>query len=140
MHPKYEQADELSKVVIKAAVAVQRHFGIGVLESIYVKALSRELELLGHSVAEEIPCRIEYKGRIWQENLRADLIVDNCLVVEAKAIDPCCLDRFRMQTLSYMKLLDFPLGLVMNFGDDHFVRHGIKRVILKDADAATDPF
>lgn len=134
MHSKYEYAHELSNEVMKAALAVQQHFGIGLLESIYVKALSRELELAGHKVAEEVPCTIEYKGRVWDEKIRADLIVDDCLVIEAKAVERCDLQRFRMQVLSYMKLLDHPLGLVINFGDEHLMKHGIKCVILKGAD------
>lgn len=133
MHLKYEHAAALTEEVIQAALEVQKHFGIGVLESIYVKALSREMELAGHKVAEEVPCTISYKGRVWSEKLRADLIIDDCLVIEAKAIERCDLQRFRMQTLSYMKILDIPLGLVINFGDEHLVQHGIKRVILKGA-------
>lgn len=137
MHPKYEYADKLVKEVMEAALIVQRHFGIGVLESIYVKALSRELELKGHKVREEVPCEIEYKGRVWEEKLRADLIVDDCLVIEAKAVEHCDLQRYRLQVLSYMKLLNHPLGLVINFGDEHLFKYGIKRVILKGADEDT---
>lgn len=138
MHPKYLKANELTKEVIDAALTVQRYFGIGVLESIYVKALSRELELAGHKVEEEKPCTIEYKGRVWNEKLRADLIVDDCLLIEAKAIEPCDLQPARMQALSYMRLLDYPLGLVINFGDEHLAKRGIKRVILKGADEEDD--
>lgn len=50
-----------------------------------------------------------------------------------KSVEACNLQRFRMQLLSYRKLLDMPLGLVMNFSDEHFARHGIARVILKGA-------
>jgi len=135
MHPFFDKANQLAEVVTKAAVVVQKHFGIGILESVYVKALSRELELQGHTVREEVPCQIEYRGRVWEEKLRADLVVDDCLIVEAKALEHCDMDRVRMQLLSYMKLLDMPLGLVINFGDDHLVRNGIKRVILKGADS-----
>ena len=67
MHSLYEKAHSISADVIDSAQAVQQHFGIGLLESIYVKALSRELELRGHKVAEEVPCEIEYRGRVWSE-------------------------------------------------------------------------
>lgn len=69
-----------------------------------------------------------------------NLLVDDCLIIEAKSVEPCDLQRFRMQLLSYMKLLDKPLGLVMNFGEERFGQRGIRRVILKNADAGFDPF
>ena len=134
MHRLYKQAQELSKVVIESALEVHKHFGEGVLESIYVKSLARELELRGHKVAEEVPCTIDYKGRIFTEKIRCDLLVDDCLIIETKSVEPCDLQRFRMQLLSYMKLLDKPLGLVINFGDSTLGGRSVKRVILKDAD------
>ena len=139
MHRLYQQADALSKVVVESAIEVHSHFGEGVLESIYVKALSRELELRGHQVTEEVPCRIDYKGRVFSETLRCDLLVDNCLIVEAKSVEPCDLQRYRMQLLSYMKLLDKPLGLVINFGESTLGGRAIRRVILKGADAPDGP-
>ena len=64
-----------------------------------------------------------------------DLLVDNCLVVEAKAVDATKEDtsKFRAQTLSYLKLLDLPLGLVVNFHNPRLGDRGIARVILKGA-------
>ncbi len=61
-------------------------------------------------------------------------------ICEAKSVEPCDLQRFRMQLLSSMKLLDKPLGLVMNFGEERFGSRGIRRVILKGADNGYDPF
>ena len=139
MHAKYEEANALSKVVIEAAIEVHRHYGEGILESIYVKSLARELELRGHKVAEEVPCTINYKGREFTEKIRCDLLVDDCLIVEAKSVEPCDLQRFRMQLLSYMKLLDKPIGLVINFGDSTLGGRSVRRVILKGADTPDDP-
>jgi len=140
VHPKFLQADELTKTVIDAAIAVHRHFGDGLLESIYVRALQRALEVAGHKVEREKVVSISYMGATFDEKLRCDLLVDDCLVIEAKSVEACDLQRFRMQLLSYMKLMDVPLGLVMNFSDDHFARHGIARVILKGAAEGADPF
>lgn len=139
MHNLYPKANELSKVVIEAAIEVHSHYGAGLLESIYVKSLAQELHLRGHKVVEEVPCELNYKGRVWKEKIRCDLLVDDCLIVEAKAVEPCDLQRFRMQLLSYMKILDKPLGLVINFGDDTLGRRAIKRVILKGADTSAEP-
>lgn len=135
MHNLYEKAQTVSKAVVEAAIEVHRHYGEGLLESIYVKSLSQELLLAGHTVKEEVPCTISYKGRVWSEKIRCDLLVDDCLIVEAKSVEPCDLQRFRMHLLSYMKLLDKPLGLVINFGESTLGGRAIRRVILKGADS-----
>lgn len=134
MHTLYERANALSKEVVEAALKVREHFGPGLLESIYVKSLAQALRVAGHKVEQEKSVTIEYMGAKFDEKLRIDLLVDDCLIVEGKAVETCDLKRFRVQVLSYMKLMDIPLGLVINFSDDHFARHGIGRVILKDAD------
>ena len=140
MHPLYEKAHKLTEEVIAAAIAVHKHFGPGVLESIYVRCLEQALKVAGHTVEREKTVSISYMGTTFEEKLRCDLLVDDCLIIEAKSIEPCDLQRFRMQLLSYMKLLDKPLGLVMNFGEERFGQRGIRRVILKNADAGFDPF
>ena len=138
MHPLYEKAHKLTDEVIAAAIAVHKHFGPGVLESIYVRCLEQALKVSGHVVEREKTVAITYMGTTFEEKLRCDLLVDDCLIIEAKSVEPCDLQRFRMQLLSYMKLLDKPLGLVMNFGEERFGQRGIRRVILKNADAGFD--
>lgn len=138
MHPLYAKAASLTQIAIDSAIEVQKLLGIGLLESIYQKCLMRELVLRGHSVKTEVPVAIRYKGYEFSENLRIDLLVDDCLVVECKALDEGRenMIRHKAQTLSYLKLMDIPLGLVINFGNEQ-LRHGkrgIARVILKDAD------
>lgn len=140
MHPLYEKAHNLTDEVIAAAIAVHRHFGPGVLESIYVKCLEQALRVAGHTVEREKTVTISYMGITFDEKLRCDLLVDDCLVIEAKSAESRDLQRYRMQLLSYMKLLDKPLGLVMNFGEEHFGTRGIRRVILKNADEGFNPF
>ena len=74
-------------------------------------------------------------GLRFDEKLRIDLLVDDCLIVECKAVasDKADMDRFRAQTLTYLKLMNLPLGLVINFAGTQFGKAGIARVILKDA-------
>ena len=72
--------------------------------------------------------------------LRFDLLVDDCLLIKAKSCEKEYMDLWRMQLLTYMKLMDKPLGLVINFGNEHLPKRGVKRVILKDADDETAPF
>lgn len=136
MHPLYEQASKLTDEVIRAAVKVRDHFGIGALESIYVRCLERELQLEGHTTRREGTVAIECRGLVFDENLRYDLLVDDCLLIEAKSCEKENMEIWRMQLLTYMKLLDKPLGLVINFGNQDLPRRGLKRVILKGADVA----
>ena len=140
MHALFEKANSLTDEVIDAAVKVQKHFGIGALESIYVRCLERELQLAGHATSREKAVAIVYRGMEFDENLRYDLLVDDCLLIEAKACEKENMDIWRMQLLTYMKLMDKPLGLVINFGNDHLPKRGVKRVILKGADEAESTF
>lgn len=139
MHKLYEKASGICEEVIGAAVRVRDHFGIGALESIYVRCLERELQLAGHKTSREGRVNIEYRGMTFDENLRYDLLVDDCLLIEAKACEKENMEVWRMQLLTYMKLMDKPLGLVMNFGHPDFPKRGMKRVILKDADKEENP-
>ena len=134
MHELYLKAASLTAEVIEATVKVQKHFGVGALESIYVRCLERELELAGHTTSREKAVRISYRGLTFDENLRYDLLIDDCLLVEAKSCEKENMEIWRMQLLTYMKLMDKPLGLVINFGNDHLPKRGVKRVILKGAD------
>ena len=137
MHSLYEQANELSKVVFDAAMEVAKYFGAGtMLESVYQRCLAKELQLRGHQADCEVRVPITYKGYTFDENLRIDILVDNCLVVECKAVAPEKFDRdrFRAQTLTYLKLMNLPLGMLINFGNPDLGHHGISRVILKGAD------
>jgi GxxExxY protein len=90
MHAKFSQAHELSREVIGAGVEVHRILGPGLLESIYEKCLRRELELRGMSVLRQQEVEINYKGFVFSEELRFDLLVEGCLLVEVKAV---CLSR-----------------------------------------------
>ena len=135
MHPLYARANALTSEVIDAAIRVHERFGPGLLESIYVKCLERELQLAGHTTRREVPVTISYLGRTFDEKLRIDLLVDDVLVVEAKAVDVSNPMLFKMQTLSYMKLMNLPLGLAINFGGTTLKGRNVWRVILKDADA-----
>jgi len=130
-HNKYERADQLSKIVIGAAIEVQRQKGAGLIESIYEKCLMRELELRGIPTVNQIRVPIEYKGYIFKETLRLDMIVDDCLIIELKVVKEV-LQVHKAQLLSYMKLMDMPIGLAINFYEP-FIKNGICRLVLKGA-------
>ena len=128
MHPLFEKADGLSREVIGAAIEVHRHMGAGLIESIYERCLLRELELRSIPCVAQKVVRVEYKGVAFDEPLRFDLLVGECLLLELKAVE--VLHPFsKAQLFSYMKLLDVPLGLLINFHEP-VLKNGISRMIL----------
>jgi len=131
MHPLFERADKLSHDVIGAAIEVHRVMGAGLLESIYERCLGRELDLRGIRFLNQKAVTIEYKGLTFEESLQFDLLVDECLLVELKAVKEV-LPIHKAQTLSYMKLLNVPLGLLINFHEPRLV-DGVSRLILPGA-------
>ena len=131
MHPLYEKADRLSCEVIGAAIEVHRNKGPGLIESIYERCLLRELDLRSIPAATQKLVRIEYKGVVFDEPLRFDILVDDCLLVELKAVEILSASS-KAQLFSYMKLLDIPLGLLMNFHEP-ILKSGIVRMMLPGA-------
>ncbi|MCY2967463.1 MAG: GxxExxY protein [Planctomycetota bacterium] len=131
MHARFADADRISGEVIGAAIEVHRVMGPGLLESIYERCLQRELELRGIPVVSQQQVVIEYKGAVFTEKLKFDLLADGCLLIEVKAIQGV-LPIHKAQLLSYMKLLNVPLGLVLNFHEVKMV-DGISRLIMPGA-------
>jgi GxxExxY protein len=131
MHPNFQRVDTLSREVIGAAIEVHRLKGPGLLESIYEKCLMRELELRNIPATNQTDVPIDYKGFVFRESLTLDIIVDDCLILELKVVEKV-LPIHKAQLLSYMKLLNIPLGLIINFHDLRLV-DGIHRLILPGA-------
>jgi GxxExxY protein len=133
MHPLFTQADSLTGEIIAAAIEVHRDKGPGLIESIYERCLAHELSLRGMSVTHQRTIAVEYKGLVFDEMLRFDLFVENCVLVELKAVQSV-LPVHKAQLLSYMKLLDVPIGLLINF---HSMRltDGVHRLILLGANS-----
>ena len=86
MHPLFSKADELSGVVIGAAIEVHRLKGSGLIESIYEKCLTRELALRNLATANQRLVSIDYKGFVFEEPLRFDILVEGCLLLELKSV------------------------------------------------------
>jgi len=114
MLPLYEKGDKLSSEVIGAAIEVQRHRGPGLIESIYERCMLRELELRSIPATTQKLVRVEYKGLVFDEPLRFDLLVDECLLIELKAVE-ILHPSSKAQLFSYMKLLNIPIGLLNQF-------------------------
>jgi GxxExxY protein len=128
MHPKFKEADLLSTEVIHSAIRVHRNKGPGLIESIYEWCLKIDLESKGHRVQSQKVIKIEYMGKTRDEPLRFDLLVNDCILVEGKSvtkIQPI----HKAQLLSYMKLMDVPVGLLINFNELK-LKDGLHRLIL----------
>jgi GxxExxY protein len=128
MDSKYQRANSWSHVVIGSAIEVHRLKGSGLLESIYEKCLGRELQLREVPAIGQVEVRIEYKGAKFSESLKVDFYVDECLLVELKAVERI-LPIHKAQLFSYMKLLATPIGLLINFHEATLTK-GIYRMML----------
>lgn len=131
MHPMYEQANQISHTVIGAAIEVHRIMGPGLIESIYERCLLHELELRGLSALRQQTVHVCYKDMTFEENLRFDLLVEGCVLVELKCVQEMH-PVFQAQLISYLKLLDVPIGLLMNFHEQRLT-DGLQRVFLPGA-------
>jgi GxxExxY protein len=117
----------LTHAVIGAAIEVHRLLGPGLLESVYQSALGRELWLRGIPFEKQVLLPIEYKGSRLEGGVRLDVVVARELVVEIKAVDRLA-PIHRAQLLTYLKLSQIGLGLLINF-NVHTLRSGIRRII-----------
>jgi GxxExxY protein len=133
MHPLFQKATGLTEVIIGAAIEVHQQKGPGLLESIYEWCLTREIGLRGLNHTSQKTVLLEYKGAVREEPLRFDLLIEDCVLVEVKAVEKV-LPLHKAQLLSYMKLLNVPLGLLINFHEVR-VTDGISRLILPGANA-----
>lgn len=106
--------NELSYKVVGAAIEVHKTLGPGLLESVYEKCLLQELKLNGLNVSQQVNVPFDYKGLSFEAELRADIIVENLIVVELKTVE-AILPIHKAQLLTYLKLLKAPKGLLINF-------------------------
>ena len=120
--------NDVSDQVIGAAIRVHRHFGPGLLESAYRHSLQWELESRGVPVRTEVPVNVEYKGRVVEAAYKLDLLVDDRLIVELKAVEKLN-PVHTAQMLTYLKVTGLRVGLLINFNVE-VLKDGIKRVLL----------
>lgn len=137
MHPLFPQASALTETVIAAAIEVHRQKGPGLIESIYEWCFLKELvDFRRLRCTSQKLVMIEYKGFTREEPLRFDLLVEDCVLLEAKAVKQV-LPIHKAQLLSYMKLLNVPVGLLINFNEMRLI-DGVHRLILPGANRQID--
>lgn len=118
---------ELTGLVIGACIEVHRHLGPGLLESAYEHSLAHELAVRGLHVQSQVQIPLNYKGLALDCGYRLDLLVENRLIVEVKAIDRL-LPIHDAQLITYLKLLALPVGLLVNFHVP-VLKSGIRRLV-----------
>jgi len=119
--------NELSKMVLDAAFKVHSKTGPGLLETVYEIALAHELRKIGLRVERQVPIPIRYDELIFDEGFRADLLVEDKVVVELKSVEKLSKVN-KKQVLTQLRLSNRRLGLLINFGESH-LKEGIERIV-----------
>ncbi|HEY6971366.1 MAG TPA: GxxExxY protein [Candidatus Angelobacter sp.] len=119
--------NEITGKIIGAAMKIHSAIGPGVLESVYRKCLQHELHKCSFSVQSEVKLPVHYNGLLLESGYRLDILVEGLVVVELKCVD-ALLPIHKAQLLTYLRLANKPLGLLLNFNVVH-MREGIKRIL-----------
>ena len=127
MTSKNYTENQIAAIVVDAALKIHKRLGSGLLESAYQKVLMIELTNRGLSVESEVPIQVEFEGNSIDSGFRADIVVENKVILELKAIQKNNIVH-KQQLLSYLKLTNLKLGLVINFGSS-LLKDGISRVV-----------
>jgi len=124
-----KELNEISGEIVDAAFHIHSTLGPGLLETVYEVVLARQLERRGLSVERQKIVPIEFEGLHFDEGFRADLIVEHCVIVELKSVERLAPVHSK-QLLTYLRLLDYRLGLLINFGAP-LIKDGIQRIVNK---------
>ena len=122
-----DNTDSLTYKIIGCAMEVYKQLGPGLLESVYEQALIQELKLNDIPVKSQVEIKVNYKGINISDNLRLDLLVDDCVIVELKSVEELKPIHHK-QLLTYLRLMNKKVGLLINFNTDDLM-DGIKRIV-----------
>ncbi len=126
--PLTKREEEIAKAIVEAAYRVHRSLGPGLLERIYEVCLCHELMKMGFHPQRQIDLPIKYDGILFDEGLRLDVLVDDLVICEIKAVDEVN-PVWKAQILSHLKLTDKRLGFLINFNVP-IIKEGIRRFII----------
>ena len=119
--------NEIAKIIVDAAFQIHKKIGPGLLETVYEVVLAHALKRRGLKVERQVPVAILFDGIKFNEGFRADLIVEDKVIVELKSVEKV-IPVHKKQLLTYLRLTDKKLGLLINFGSE-LIRDGISRVV-----------
>ena len=122
-----DHLNRLSSQVIGAAIEMHRIMGPGLLESVYQECLIDELELRGVTAAQQVESPLYYKGKLLRDRYWMDVVVEESLLVEIKAVESLA-PIHEAQVLTYLRLSEFPLGLLINFNSTTLIK-GLRRLV-----------
>ncbi len=120
------ELEKLATDTLNAAFAIHTDFGPGLLERVYQMLLVNKLTRMGYSVESEVPVSFSYEGEQFLDAFRIDILVEKQLVVELKSVENMA-PVFGKQVLTYLRLMNLKLGLLINFGAAR-LKDGIKRI------------
>lgn len=121
------ELNDISHTIIGAAIEIHKSLGPGLLESVYVSALAYDLRLLGLHAPSQVPMPVIYKGVKLEIGFRIDMLVNDSVIVEVKSVENIAPVHYS-QLLTYLRLADKRLGLLINFNTD-ILKNGIHRVV-----------
>jgi iron complex transport system substrate-binding protein len=121
------ELDEITGEIVDAAMKLHTRLGPGLLESVYEVILARELERRGLIVSRQMPVAFEFDGMHFEEGFRVDLLVETIVVVELKSVERLAPVHSK-QLLTYLRLLNLPVGLLINFGEAT-LKEGLHRIV-----------
>lgn len=121
------ELDEITGQIIDAAIDIHRVLGPGLLESVYFVVLCAELRRRGFTVETQKAISFTYNGMTFSSRLRVDMIVNGVVVVELKSVEKL-LPLHSKQVLTYLRMLDLRVGLLLNFGEET-LRSGLRRIV-----------
>ena len=119
--------NDIGRIVVDAAVAVHRELGPGLLESVYEIIMAYELGQRGLSVRRQVPIPIRYKQMMFDDAFRADLVVNDKIIIELKSVEQVS-EAHKKQLLTYLRLTGCKLGFLLNFGEA-LMKRGITRTV-----------
>ncbi len=122
-----KEVEEMATLAVDAAFAVHKELGPGLLESAYEGCFARELELRDVRYQRQLPVPLDYKGKLIEVGFRADIIIEQKLLIELKAVESI-VPVHQAQVITYLKILRLPLGLLINF-NEVLVKDGIHRIL-----------
>jgi GxxExxY protein len=119
--------NEIAKMIVDASYDIHKRLGPGLMETVYEVVLSHELKKRGLRVERQVPISIKWENLTFTEGFRADLIVEAKIIVELKSVEQIARVHLK-QLLTYLRLIDKRLGLLINFGGE-VIKSEIRRVV-----------
>jgi len=122
-----KELDEITGAIVDSAMEIHKDLGPGLLESVYEVVLAKALQMRGLLVERQKAIEFEYDGIKFEEGFRVDLLVDGQVIVELKSVEKLSAVHGK-QVLTYLRLMNLPVGLLINFGAAT-LKEGLHRVV-----------